>query len=328
MANSVFITRKIPDAGLKMLEGACRVSINPADKPLSKNEIVGELKEKDALLCMLSDQIDAEAMDADPQLKAIANYGVGYDNIDVEAATARGIAVTNTPGVLTDATADLAWALLFAAARRIAEGDRMVRAGKFKGWSPTTMLGQDVQGKTLGVVGAGRIGTAFALKSRGFGMKVLYFARQRNEVLEKELGAKKAALDELLKVADFVSLHMPLNAETRHLIGERELMMMKRTAVLVNTARGPVVDEKALAAALKEKWIFAAGLDVYENEPEVEKALLSLDNVVLAPHIGSATVETRNKMASMAAVNIIEALEGRVPPNCVNPEYAKFRKSK
>ncbi|PKK81599.1 MAG: D-glycerate dehydrogenase, partial [Thermoplasmata archaeon HGW-Thermoplasmata-2] len=235
-------------------------------------------------------------------------------------------AVTNTPGVLTDATADVAWALLFAAARRIAEGDRMVRTGKFNGWSPTMMLGQDVQGKILGVIGAGRIGTAFALKSRGFGMKVLYFARQRNEMLEKELGAKKVPLDELLKTADFVSIHIPLTAETKHLIGERELRTMKKTAVLVNTARGPVIDEKALAKALKEKWIFGAGLDVYENEPMVNEELLSLDNVVLAPHIGSATVETRSRMAMMAVENIIAALEGKVPPNCVNPEYAKFRK--
>ncbi len=324
--HSVFITRKIPDAGLKMLEGACNVSINPADRSLSKKEIVGELKGKDALLCMLSDQIDADVIKASRQLKAIANYGVGYNNIDVAAATSRGIAVTNTPGVLTDATADLAWALLFAAARRIAEGDRMVRTGKFNGWSPTMMLGQDVQGKILGVIGAGRIGTAFALKSKGFKMDVLYYANHRNEVLERELGAKKAALDELLKAADFISLHVPLTAETKHLIGERELRTMKKTAVLVNTARGPVIDEKALAKALKEKWIFGAGLDVYENEPMVNEELLLLDNVVLAPHIGSATVETRSRMAMMAVENIIAALEGKVPPNCVNPEYAKFRK--
>jgi lactate dehydrogenase-like 2-hydroxyacid dehydrogenase len=319
----VFVTRRIPEAGLNLLEREFEVVTNPYDRVLSKKEIVEGLRGKDGLLCLLSDQIDRDVINSEPNLKMIANYAVGYNNIDVEAATEKGIPVSNTPGVLTDATAEMAWALLFAVARRIVEGDRFTRAGRFKGWSPTLMLGQDISNRTLGVIGAGRIGTAFALKSKGFNMNVLYVDIQVNEKLEEELGAKKVELDELLKESDYISLHVPLLPSTHHLIGEKELKMMKKNAVFINTSRGPVVDEKALVKALKEQWIFGAGLDVYEHEPSIEKELLKLDNVVLQPHSASATFDTRTKMAVMAAENMIEGLKGRRPPNCINPEVFK-----
>jgi len=316
----VFVTRKIPEEGLKLLKKYCEVYVNPYDRILTKDEIISNLKGRDGLLCLLTDKIDRDVIFSNPRLKAISNYAAGYDNIDIKAATERKIPVTNTPDVLTETTAELAWALLFAVARRIVEGDRFTRDGKFRGWAPLLMLGQDISGKTLGVIGAGRIGTAFALKSKGFNMEVLYVSRRRNEILEKELNAKKVDLHTLLKNADFVSLHVPLTSETRHLIGEKELRMMKRNAILVNTSRGAVIDEKALVKALKNKWIFGAGLDVYENEPEVNRELIKLDNVVLEPHIGSATLETRTRMAIMAAENLIISLEGKKSKNCVNPE--------
>ena len=316
----VFVTRKIPEEGLKLLKKYCKVYVNPYDRILTKDEIISNLKGRDGLLCLLTDKIDRDVIFSNPRLKAISNYAAGYDNIDIKAATERKIPVTNTPDVLTETTAELAWALLFAVARRIVEGDRFTRDGKFRGWAPLLMLGQDISGKTLGIIGAGRIGTAFALKSKGFNMKVLYVSRRRNEILEKELNAKKVDLHTLLKNADFVSLHVPLTSETRHLIGEKELRMMKRNAILVNTSRGAVIDEKALVKALKNKWIFGAGLDVYENEPEVNRELTKLDNVVLEPHIGSATLETRTRMAIMAAENLIISLEGKKSKNCVNPE--------
>jgi len=270
-----------------------------------------------------TDKIDGEVFDAAKGAKVFANYAVGYDNIDVPAATERGIAITNTPGVLTDATSDMAWALLFSAARRTAESDKYTRAGKFKGWGPMLFLGGDISDRTLGIVGAGRIGTAFAKKSVGFRMKVLYADIRTNEELEKEVGAKKVDLDTLLKEADYVSIHVPLMPETIHLIGKREFGLMKKSAYLMNTSRGPVVDEKALAKALKAGEIAGAGLDVYEKEPEVAPELLQLDNVVLAPHLGSATIETRSKMATMAAGNLVAMLKGEEPPNIVNPEVLK-----
>ena len=316
----IFVTRKIPEAGLDLLRKEHEVEVNPYDRVLTKEEIIQGLKGKDGLLCLLTDTIDEEVINSEPRLKMIANYAVGYNNIDVEAATKKGIPVSNTPGVLTDTTAEMAWALLFSTARRIVEGDRFTRAGRFKGWSPMLMLGQDVTGKTLGVVGAGRIGTAFALKSKGFNMKVLYVNTKKNVTLEQELNAEKVELDRLLKDSDFVSLHVPLVKSTYHLIGEKELRMMKKTAVLINTSRGPVVDEKALIKALKNRWIFAAGLDVYEHEPEIPDELKKLDNVVLQPHSASATFETRTRMAVMAAENMLIGLKGEIPPDCVNPE--------
>jgi lactate dehydrogenase-like 2-hydroxyacid dehydrogenase len=316
----VFVTRKIPTPGLDLLRKEFTITVNPYDRVLAKEEIIKGLKGNDGLLCLLTDPIDRDVVYSEPKLKMIANYAVGYNNIDVKAATERGIPVSNTPDVLTDTTAEMAWALLFSVARRTVDGDRFTRAGKFNGWAPLLMLGQDVSNKTLGVVGVGRIGTAFALKSKGFNMKVLYFDENRNAKLEHELDAKKVDLSTLLKESDYISLHVPLIDATHHMIGEKELHMMKKNAVLINTSRGPVVDEKALAKALKEKRIFGAGLDVYEHEPKIEKELLELDNAVLQPHSASATTETRTKMAIMAAENMIAGLSGKIPPNCINPE--------
>jgi glyoxylate reductase len=316
----VFVTRKIPQPGLDLLEKEFSIDVNPYDRVLVKEEIIKGIKGKDGLLCLLTDPIDREVITAEPKLKMIASYAVGYDNIDVAAATQQGIPVSNTPGVLTETTAELAWALLFSVARRIAEGDIFTREGKFTGWAPMLLLGQDVSKKTLGIIGTGRIGTAFALKSAGFEMNVLYTDEQRNEELERKLGAKKVPLKILLKNSDFVSIHVPLTKATHHLIDEKELRLMKNTAVLINTARGPIIHEAALITALKERWIFGAGLDVYENEPMVSTELKNLDNVVLQPHIGSATIETRTKMALIAAENMIMGLKGKIPPNCVNKE--------
>lgn len=316
----IFVTRKIPEAGLNFLKKHHEIEVNPHNRVLSKEEIIKGLKGKDGLLCLLTDSIDKEVIGSEPNLKMIANYAVGYNNINVSAATKRKIPVSNTPGVLTNATAEMAWALLFSAARRTPEADTFTRNGNFKGWAPLLMLGQDITNKTLGIIGTGRIGTAFALKSIGFNMEVLYCDKVNNNVLENKLGAKKVNLEELLKKSDFASLHVPLLPKTKHLIGEKELKIMKETAILINTSRGPVVDEKALAKALKEKWIFAAGLDVYENEPNIAKELTHLDNVILQPHSASATIETRTKMAVMAAENMIVGLKGEKPPNCANPE--------
>jgi len=321
---SVFVTRRIPDDGLELLRKHSRVHVNPCDRSLTKEEIIEGVRDKDGLLCLLNDTIDREVIESAPKLRVIANYAVGYNNIDVKTASEKGVMVTNTPDVLTDTTAEMAWALLFAVARRVVESDRYTRDGRFTGWDPMLMLGVDVTGKTLGVIGAGRIGTAFALKSRGFNMKVLYTDQHVNAVLEKELHAEKAELQDLLEDADFVSIHVPLLDDTYHLIGENELRRMKKNAILINTSRGAVVDEKALIKALKEKWITGAGLDVYEHEPHVPDELKKLDNVVLTPHIASATFETRRKMAVIAAENLIAGLNGTRPPNCVNPEvYTK-----
>lgn len=318
----IFVTRPIPEAGLDLLRKYYPdFEMNKEDRVLSREELLERVKGAHGLLTLLTEKIDAELMDAaGPQLKVVANMAVGYDNIDVEAATARGILVTNTPGVLTHATADHAWALLFAVARRIPEAERFLRSGKFKAWGPLMFLGADIVGRTLGVVGAGRIGQAMALKSRGFDMKVLYTDEVPNQTLEKELGARRVSLEELLQNSDFVSLHVPLLPSTRHLINAERLNLMKKTAYLINTSRGPVVDEAALVEALKNGVIAGAGLDVFENEPQVHPGLLELENVVLTPHIASATVETRAKMATMAAQNLIDALQGKVPQNLVNPE--------
>jgi lactate dehydrogenase-like 2-hydroxyacid dehydrogenase len=316
----IFVTRKIPEPGLELLRKEHEIEVNPYNRVLSKDEIIKGLKGKDGLLCLLTDIIDKEVINSEPNLKMIASYAVGYNNIDVKAATKRNIPVSNTPGVLTDATAEMAWSLLFSTARHIVEGDKFTRSGKFKGWDPMLLLGQDITGKTLGIVGAGRIGTCFALKSKGFNMKILYVDSKTNEILENELGAKKVGLDVLLKKSDYVSIHVPLLPSTHHLIGEKQLQLMKKTTILVNTSRGPIIDEKVLVNALKERWIFGAGLDVYENEPHVEKELLKLNNVVLQPHSASATVESRTKMAIMAAENMLTGLKGEMPPNCINTD--------
>jgi glyoxylate reductase len=326
MNYNVYVTRPIPRPAIELLEQSCSVDVNAEDRVLGKSELVEKARGKDGILCLLNDTLDEQVIEAADRAKVIANFAVGYDNIDVDAATRRGILVTNTPGVLTDTTAELAWALVFAAARRIPEADRFTRAGRFTGWSPTLFLGRDITGKTLGVIGAGRIGTAVAEKSRGFRMRILYHDIERNPDFEKRTGGTYATLDTLLEQADIVSIHVPLTESTVHLIGRHELKKMKKTAILVNTSRGPVVNEKELAEALENEEIAGAGLDVYEEEPKINDALMRLDNVVLAPHIGSASVETRTKMAVMAAENLLAALRGETPPNLVNPEALDRRK--
>ena len=321
----IFVTRKIPDKGLDLLKKHHEIKVNPNDRVLTKKEIIKGLKGKDGLLCLLTDKIDKEVIESEPKLKMIANYAVGYNNIDINAATKNKIPVSNTPGVLTDTTAEMAWALLFSVSRRIVEGDKFTRAGKFKGWAPMLMLGQDITNKTLGVVGTGRIGAAFAMKSKGFNMKILYYDKKRNEKLENNLNAKKVELEKLLRESDFISLHVPLIESTYHMIGEKELKKMKESAIIINTSRGRVLDEKALVKALKNKWIFGAGLDVYEHEPKISEELKKLDNLILQPHSASATIDTRTKMAVVAAENMIKGLKGEIPPNCVNKKVFGIR---
>ncbi len=315
----VLVTRRIPDSGLKILTETCDLDIFEGEAPISRDVLFKRIKGKDGLLCLLSDKIDKEIVAAGGRsLKVISNYAVGYNNIDVEEATKSGVLVTNTPGVLTDATADLTWALLLACARRIPKSDSLVRDGRFVGWSPTLLLGREVYGKTLGIIGMGEIGAAVARRAKGFGMKTIYHNRKRDPEAEKELGAMYVSVDDLLRNSDYVSLHVPLTPETRHLIGEREFAMMKPTAILLNASRGEVIDEKALIKALKEGRIDSAGLDVYEKEPRLSPGLAELDNVVLTPHTGSATYESRDRMAVMAAENLVAGLRGERPPNLVN----------
>jgi glyoxylate reductase len=325
----IYVTQPIPQAGLEVLRQAYpNFQVNPEDRVLARPELLEKVKGVDALLTLLTDKIDAEVLDAaGPKLKIVANMAVGFDNVDMAAATARGVLVTNTPGVLTDATADHAWALLFAVARRIPESEKFLRAGKFKGWGPLMFLGGDVTGRTLGIIGAGRIGHSVAMKSRGFNMRVLYADEVHNTKLEHEIGARKVRVEELLRESDFVSIHVPLLPSTRHLINAQSLRLMKKTAYLINTSRGPVVDEAALAEALKKGVIAGAALDVFENEPAVHPELLKLENVVLTPHIASATIETRSKMATMAAENLIAGVTGKKPQNLVNVEVWDKRRS-
>lgn len=309
----------IPEEGIRILkEAGFIVEINPEDRVLTKEELLDRCRGKDGLLCLLTDTIDRDFLDQLDRLKGIANMAVGYNNIDIATAAEKGIPVTNTPGVLTDATADLTWALLMATARRLSEAERYLRNGEFKSWGPMLFLGGDFRGRTLGIIGAGRIGTAVALRSRGFGMKIIYTDPVRNRVLDEELGARKVELLDLMKEADYITLHVLLNDDTRHLIGRRELKLMKKTSYLVNTSRGPVVDEEALVEALQSGMIAGAGLDVFEKEPHIHPALLSIPSAVLLPHIGSATIETRTKMATMAARNLVAMMKGERPENQVN----------
>lgn len=317
MPQKVLVTREIPAAGLRLLDDF-DVTVLSREPP-AHDELLEAVSNSEGILCTVSEKIDAEVMDAAGEaLKAIANMAVGYDNVDVKAANERGITVTNTPGILEETTADTAFMLLLAAARRLGEAERFLRAGKWEAWGPKQFIGPDVWGKTLGVIGFGGIGQAVARRAKGFGMDILYTARSCKEDAEKELGARKVELKELLAESDFVSIHTPLTDETQHLIGEKELDSMKSTAVFVNASRGPVVDESSLAEALENGRIFAAGLDVYEEEPKVHPKLLELENVVLAPHIGSASIETRDKMAALAAENLQAVLNGEKPPNLVN----------
>jgi len=331
MRPKVFVTRQIPEKGLKMIEEYYDVEVWDKYTPPPRDVLLQKAREVDALVTLLTDKIDKELLDNAPRLRIVAQYAVGYDNIDVDYATKRGVYVTNTPGVLTDATADLTWAILLAAARRVVEADKFVRSGDYwktgTGWHPMMMLGAHVTGKTLGIIGMGRIGRAVAKRAKGFGMRILYYQRHRlPEDVERELGAKYVDLETLLRESDFVSIHVPLTEETYHMIGERELRLMKRSAVLVNTARGAVVDTNALVKALKEGWIAAAALDVFEQEPlPPDHPLTKLNNVVLTPHIGSATIETRTKMAELVAENLIAFYKGEVPPTLVNKEVVKVR---
>lgn len=320
MKPKVLITRMLPQAGLDLVSAHCQTEVNRRDVRYTKKQLVEHLKGKVGMICVLTDTIDAEVLSSNPNLKVVSNVAVGLDNIDVQAATRQGVMVTNTPGVLTETTADFAWALLLTAARRVVEGDRFVRAGKWKEWMFMGFLGTDLYGKVLGICGLGRIGTAVARRAQGFNMRILYTQRHRNEARERELDATYVDKMTLLRESDFVVLMLPLTSETHHYMGRKELSTMKRTAILVNAARGPIVDEKALVKALTSKRIAGAGLDVFEREPQVERGLLRLQNVVLAPHIASASMETRTKMACMAAENCVAGVTGRQPPNLVNPE--------
>src|SRR5215211_4035599 len=315
--DKVLVTREIPEAGLGLLEDFDVTVL--AERPPTRDELLEAVRGASGVLSTATEKMDGEVMDAAGEgLRVVANMAVGYDNVDVEAAEERGVVVTNTPGVLDETTADVAFMLLLAAARRLGEGERLLRAGRWEWWGPKQLMGPDVWGKRLGIVGFGRIGQAVASRAKGFGMEILYHNRSRKEEAEQELGTRYVELDELLETADFVSVHTPLSDETHHLIGATELGRMKPEAVLVNTSRGPVVDEAALADALADARIFAAGLDVYEEEPEVHPKLLELENAVLAPHIGSASVETRDRMAVLAAENIVAVLSGEEPTTPVN----------
>ncbi len=320
MERSVLITRLVPDPAPEMLRAAAdRFTMNPADRPLEPAELIRSVPRHSAVLCQLTDRIDRSVLEAARGCRLIANMAVGFNNIDVEAATELGILVTNTPGVLTEATADLTWALILAVARRVVEGDAVMRAEAFPGWGPLYMLGAEVSGSTLGLVGPGMMATAVARRAVGFGMRLLYHGRRPNPELDT-LGARLVELDELLAESDFVSLHVPLTDQTHHLIDATRLARMKPTAYLINTARGPVVDESALVEALRAGRIAGAGLDVYEREPKMADGLADCPNTVLLPHLGSATRKTRGAMAAMAAENILALWRGQKPPNLVNPD--------
>jgi len=324
----IYVTRALPEEATRMLQAKFEIEVWQGEMPPPKSLLVEKMKEADGLICLLTEKIDEDIINAaGSQLRGICQIAVGFDNINVKAATKRGICVTNTPGVLTETTADYAFTLLVATARRIAEADKYVKSGQWKvPWGLMMLLGQDIWGKTLGIVGIGRIGSAVARRAKGFNMKILYYDIYRNEQIEKELGVEYVPLEKLLKESDFVTVHVPLMPETHHLINEDRLKTMKKTACLINTSRGPVVDEKALYKALKEGWIWAAGLDVWEKEPvDSNNPLLKLDNVTAAPHIASGSIATRTKMAVMAAENMIAILEGRVPPNLVNKEALEVR---
>ncbi|HEV8405201.1 MAG TPA: D-glycerate dehydrogenase [Nitrososphaera sp.] len=330
MSKKVYVTRKILDPALPMLLRACQVSLNNKPRPPSRAEMLKNIAGKDGILCMLSDKIDGKVMNtAGPNLKVISSYSTGFEHIDVKEATARGIYVTYTADILAEATADLTFALILACARRIINADRYVRENKWKvGWSPDLMLGYDVHGTTLGIIGLGRIGAALARRARGFNMKILYHNRSRNHQLESDLGAGYAELDDLLAKSDFVSIHSSLNSASRQMINKNKLPLMKKTAFLINTARGNIVNEADLAKALRSNKIAGAALDVYENEPlSRTSALLKMKNVVLLPHIGSATYQTRSMMAEVAAKNLLNVLAGKEPDSrfLVNPEVKNIR---
>ena len=317
----VLVTREVFDETLAYLRQHCEVQANQDDVPYAPDALAAALTDTDGLMCCLTDRIDAALLASAPQLKAVANIAVGYNNIDVPACTARGVMATNTPGVLDDSTADLAWTLMLGTARRLTEVERRIRSGEWTGWRLKQWLGVDVHHATLGIVGMGRIGQAIARRAAGFDMKVIYHNRNRiAPELERKANATYVSFDELLAQSDFIVLQMPYTPQTHHLIGASQLAKMKPTAILINSTRGGVVDDAALIAALKNGTIRAAGLDVFENEPKLNPEFLVLDNVVLAPHIGSSTEATRKAMAMLAAQNLVAVLRGEVPPNLLNPE--------
>ena len=308
----IFITREIPEAGILLLKKKrFEVSVYKKDKPISKNELINSVKNYDGLISLLTDKIDKEVIDSMKNCKVIANYAVGFNNIDVDYANSKGIIVTNTPDVLTDSTADLAIALVLACARRITEAEKLVRDKKFVGWKPKLLLGLELRNKYFGILGAGRIGTEVAKRAHAFSCRIIYYSNSANSFLENKLDAEKLSLRSILKKSDILSLHLPLNTKTYHLLNEKNLNLLKKSAILINTARGEIVDEKILISMLKHKKIFAAGLDVYEDEPNIKKEFYKLDNVILLPHIGSATIEARSNMSLLAAKNVVAVLSGK-----------------
>jgi glyoxylate reductase len=326
--SKIFVTRRIPGEALSKLEEGNEVVVSSFDRVLTSQEIIDQAKDADAILSLLHDKITAELLDSLPTVKVISNYAVGFDNVDVEAATERGIVVTNTPSEeVNEAVAEFAWSMMLALSRRLVEGDEYGRKGAYHGWEPEMFLGRDVYGKTLGIVGLGRIGSNVARRAAGFKMKVLYTERDRNEEKERELGIEYADLNTLLAQSDYVSLHVPLTDETRHMINEENLKLMKPTAYLINTARGQVIEEHALARALREGKLAGAALDVHENEPQMNPEMMQMENTILTPHIASATVEVREKMTAQAVDNILKVLGGEQPENFVNPEVWEKRRA-
>ena len=321
MQPKIYITRRIPESGIKLLQESCDVEIWDSDDVVPRDVFLKAISDKDAVLCLLTDKVDAETMDVAKNVKIFANMAVGFDNIDVEECTKRGVMASNTPGVLTGTTADFAFTLLMSAARRIREGHEFVQAGKWETWGPLLLMGQDIHHATLGLIGLGRIGTEMARRGQGFSMRVLYNDVVRREDLEQELGLEYADFDTVLQESDFVSMHVPYMPATHHLISTEQLAMMKQSAVLINTARGPIVDPQALYTALKSGEIWAAGLDVTDPEPiPMDDPLLTLDNCLIAPHIASASFNTRSDMSELAANNILAALSGERPPTILNPD--------
>lgn len=315
----IFITSKIPDIGIKLLKyKGFNVEVFQSETQITKNELINRAKNASALISMLSDKIDKEIIDQLNSLKIIANYAAGFNNIDIEYAKKKNIIITNTPDVLTESTAELTIALILSCCRRLEEAIQMVKTGQFKGWKPTVLLGKELYKKTVGIIGMGRIGLAVAKRLKSFDCKIIYFSNNHNSTADQLLGAKKVSLNQLMKNSDIISLHIPLNNKTKNLIDKRKLELMKQDAIIVNTARGEIIDEKHLINMLKRKRIFAAGFDVYQNEPHINKELLKLKNVIALPHIGSATIEARNKMSELVAKNVIAVLSGKKPITQVN----------
>lgn len=314
----IFITRDIPDLAINYLrKKGFHVKVYKSETAIPREKLLKEVVNVDALISLLTDTIDPDLINKMKKCKIVANYAVGYNNIDVGYAKKKNIVVTNTPDVLTDSTADMAIALTLACARNIFQGEELIRENKFLSWHPKLLLGMELKNKTFGILGAGRIGTAVAIRAKAFGTRIIYFSTRKNEFLEKELKAKKVSLNNLLKTSDFISINLPLNKKTYHLLDKEKFALMKKSSVIINTARGEIIDENALFDALKRKKIYGAGLDVFENEPKVNKNLLKLKNLIILPHIGSATFEARNEMAMLAAKNVVNVLEGKKPLTAV-----------